>query len=104
LNCDFVRFVLCAKAGGADIKGYKEKQTDSATSSYKTTLRRIAFCFVVAKIIGLRKKLSCSAVRIFFFSGLFVRDIFAPLDTNELRLKDSQKKKRVGLHAAFVRF
>ena len=84
--------MLCVKAGGADIKGYKEMQTDSATSSYKTTLRRISFCFIVAKIVGLRKKLACHAMRIYFFSGLFVRNIFAPLDTNQLHLKDSQKK------------
>jgi len=83
------------KAGGADIEGYKETQTDSATSSYKTTLRRIAFCFTAAKIIGLRKKLSCRAMCISFFSGLFVRNIFAPVDTNELRLKDSRGKKNV---------
>jgi len=104
LNCDFVPLVLCTKAGAADIKGYKETQTNSATSSYKTTLRRITFCFIVAKIVGLRKKLSYSAMCASFFSVLFVRNIFAPLDTNELRLKDSQKKKTLGLHAAFVRF
>jgi hypothetical protein len=92
LNCDFVPLVLCAKAGGADIKGYEETQTDSATSSYKTTLRRITFCFIVANIVGLRKKLSYSAMCVSFFSGLFVRNIFAPLDTNESRLKDSQEK------------
>jgi hypothetical protein len=93
LNCDFVPLLLCAKAGGADFKGYKVTQTDLATSSYKTTLHRITFGFIVAKIVGLRKKLSYSAMCcVSFFSGLFVRNIFAPLDTNEWCLKDSQKK------------
>ena len=93
MNCDFVPLVLTAKAGGADIKGYKETQTDSAISSYKTTLRRITFCFIVAKIVRLRKKLSHSAMCVSFFCHLFVRNIFVPLDSNELRLKDSLKKK-----------